>query len=188
MENQFNHIMVDLETMGQGNKAAICAIAAVEFDITTGVTGRRFYEKVALESSMSCGLEVDASTILWWLDQSESAREELVRDARDLTPVLFMLSHWLAANPFPKDYQIWGNGATFDPVILSNAFQAVGYPTPWHYSQVRDVRTMLMLFPMVKDYYPFRGTRHRADVDCLYQIDLVAETYRLATSRNDVTA
>lgn len=176
--------MVDLETMGQGNKAAICAIAALEFDISSGAIGRRFYEKVSLQSSMDHGLEVDASTIIWWLEQSEAARTELLLNARPLPQVLFKLKHWLAASPFAEELQIWGNGATFDPVILGNAFKAVGKEVPWDFKRVRDMRTMLMLFPMVKDYIHFRGTRHRADADCVYQVEVVSEIFRLCYHKN----
>ena len=67
-----SHIMLDLETMGNGNRAAIIAIGAVAFN-SSGVN-QRFYQQVRLDMSIDCGLEMDASTVLWWLQQSDAAR------------------------------------------------------------------------------------------------------------------
>ena len=48
------HVMLDLETMGNGANAAIIAIGAVSFN-ENGVADR-FYKQVALQSSVSIGL------------------------------------------------------------------------------------------------------------------------------------
>ena len=57
-------IMLDLEVMGNGSSAAICAIGAVEFDLESGELGREFYTIVNLESSVKAGGVIDASTVL----------------------------------------------------------------------------------------------------------------------------
>ncbi|MFM9673750.1 3'-5' exonuclease, partial [Streptomyces galilaeus] len=71
-----NHVMLDLETMGQGNNAAIVAIGAVFFEPTTGEIGDTFYRKIDLESAAQYG-EIDPNTVLWWLKQSDAARAEI---------------------------------------------------------------------------------------------------------------
>jgi DNA polymerase III epsilon subunit-like protein len=46
-------VMLDLETMGNGPRAAIVAIGAVEFDPDTGTVGERFYRAVDLATARS---------------------------------------------------------------------------------------------------------------------------------------
>jgi hypothetical protein len=186
MANQFHHVMIDLETMGNKNRAAICTIGAIEFDISSGVKGREFYEKIDLQSCLDLGLQIDGSTVRWWMGQPDQARNEIIQDGRNIHQVLFKLNHWFAA--CHPGYQVWGNGSSFDLVILESAFEAVGQQAPWDFRNERDVRTMLMLYPNVKDYVKHRGIKHHALSDCRYQIELVSEVFRLATSRNDVMA
>ncbi|MEM8381682.1 3'-5' exonuclease, partial [Morganella morganii] len=66
--NKFKHLMIDLETMGNKPDSAIVAIAAVPFDMVSGVTDDAlFYEIIDLRSSEKYGGSIDADTVLWWL-------------------------------------------------------------------------------------------------------------------------
>ncbi|MBS4064197.1 MAG: 3'-5' exoribonuclease [Chitinophagaceae bacterium] len=177
--DQYHNVMIDIETMGTNKRAVIASIAAVEFDLASGQKGRHFYEKVDIQSCLDLGLQVDGDTIKWWLNQPDQARAELVKDVRPLPQVLFKLTHWMAK--CSADTKVWGNGPSFDLVILGNAFQAVNQTPPWDYKNERCVRTMLMLFPMVRDYIHHRGIKHQPVADANYQIELVSECYRLAT-------
>jgi hypothetical protein len=176
MSKVFDHVMIDLETMGTRPDAAIVSIAAVEFDITTGEFGRKFYEKVELQSCLDLGMTVDGATIMWWLNQDEAARRELRNGQRNLNWVLFKLTHFLAAC---QEGQVWGNGISFDLAILSNAYRAVGQQRPWSHRVERDMRTMVMLNPDVKATTAFRGIKHHPVADCLHQIEVLSEIYRL---------
>lgn len=69
--------MLDIETMGNESFSSIVSIGALEFDIETGKTGKEFYVNVDLQSCMDLGLIVNASTIMWWLNQNEQARKDL---------------------------------------------------------------------------------------------------------------
>lgn len=71
-----NHLMIDLETMGNGPYAPVISIGAVFFDLKTGETGGDFSVNVSLESSMRYRARPDASTILWWMEQGEDARPD----------------------------------------------------------------------------------------------------------------
>lgn len=121
-----NNIMLDLETMGNGPMAAIVAIGAVEFDIGTCELGREFYRVVDLESSMRLGGVVDASTVMWWLGQSLEARCGINPKFGkcSLSNALIDFRGWVmqGVEDF-DDVLMWGNGATFDNVILSSAIE-----------------------------------------------------------------
>ncbi len=144
-------IMLDLETMGNGSSAAICAIGAVEFDLERGELGREFYTIVNLESSVKAGGIIDASTVLWWMKQSDAARAELQSNGTDIELALVRFNHWLDECGFaPKELCIWGNGAAFDNVILRSAYEKTGIKTPWEFWGDRCYRTAKNLLPSVE--------------------------------------
>jgi exodeoxyribonuclease VIII len=165
--------MLDLETMGKGPNAAIIAIGAVEFgiwqpgagDLFMPLIGSRFYEVVDLESSMADGGVCDASTILWWMQQSDEARAAFKRPGQKLFGVLGRFKNWL--NDIDKDLRIWGNGADFDNVILASAYQRLGRPVPWGYQSSRCYRTVRKLYPEI--VAQGIGVAHNALHDAEYQ-------------------
>jgi hypothetical protein len=155
------NVMLDLETLGNGSRAVIISIGAVEFDPVAGL-GREFYSNVSPESCVSAGLEIDASTVMWWMKQSEEARAAFKIPGGALAAVLQSFKSW-----FPAGAVVWGNGATFDNVILSNAYRAVGLKQPWHYADDRCYRTLKNLLPEVRQSSV--GTAHNALDDAKFQ-------------------
>ena len=104
-------VTVDLETMGNRAGSAIIAIGAVKFD--KNGTGDEFYKTIDLQSSVVGGGQMDASTVLWWLKQSEAARAEFFKPGESLIASLLAFKTWLGGD----GCKIWGNGASFDNVF-----------------------------------------------------------------------
>lgn len=156
------HIVLDLETMGDGPNAAIVAIGAAR--VRHGALMGTFYRAVNLRSAMACGGEVTASTIEWWLQQSEDARADMAAPGVHIGGALDEFKQWLSAG---VDL-VWGNGSGFDNVILTSAFRNSGKPEPWPFWADRDLRTILNLYPEAKDI-PFTGTKHNAQDDAVHQ-------------------
>jgi hypothetical protein len=75
-----NHLMIDLETMGNKPTAPIVSIGAVFFDPQSGKFGEEFYTAVQLESAMAQGAQPDGDTIIWWMKQSTEARAAICAD------------------------------------------------------------------------------------------------------------
>jgi len=162
------HVMLDLETLGNKSNSAILSIGAVEFNIETGETGFEFYERVDLQSCLNVGLIVNGSTFYWWLQQNEKARKEICKAADNLHNVLQKLNTYFA---ICGDFQLWGNGLTFDVSILENAYVKFGVQVmPWQFRNERDVRTLVAFAPEIKENYPFTGILHHPIADCKYQI------------------
>lgn len=156
------HIMLDLETMGTGPNAAIVAIGAVEFDLTDtgGALGDAFYQCISLENAMASGGQVDASTVLWWMKQSDEARAMFTRPAIDASPALLQFGNWVAGCSSPAHVRVWGNGASFDNVILASAYRRAGLALPWNNFNDRCYRTVKAMQPDLK--LQRTGTHHNA--------------------------
>jgi DNA polymerase III epsilon subunit-like protein len=159
-----NNVMLDLETMGTGPNAAIIAIGAVAFEPTGGL-GSTFYRVVELASSVEYGGEIDVSTILWWMKQSDAARGEFARLGIHIHCALDDFSLWIKGYKAPV--KVWGNGAAFDNVILRSAFVRAGIEVPWQYSNDRCYRTIKATRPDIK-VAPL-GTAHNALDDAMHQ-------------------
>lgn len=184
----YTHLMVDIESMGEKPDAPIVSIGAVFFDPASGQTGPVFYKVISLESAMEWGGVPDASTILFWLKETSEARSEIVMDhAIPLDDALLQFKDFIAENAANgKDtVQVWGNGATFDNVLLENSYARTGITCPWKFWNNRDVRTVVKLGKAVgcepRYEIPFDGEPHKAISDALHQVKYVSAIWQRLT-------
>lgn len=158
------HIMIDLETMGTSHDAPIFAIGAVAFSRKQGIIGAH-YTTNTLKSAVDLGAKLDPDTVTWWMRQSKEAQNALTHAKNDLTHGLTLLAMWMGNYTIDG---VWGNGAAFDNVILSNAYRMAGRLVPWHYHQDRCYRTMNALYGSDIEQEAV-GTAHNAVDDAEYQ-------------------
>lgn len=167
------NVMLDLETMGHSSNAAIVEIGACVFNSEEGVVSE-FSTMVSLESCLEEGLTVDASTILWWMRQKYEARGRFSTNekAPSLATALLAFKDWI-----PPKATVWGNGADFDNVILSNAYEVLGLKRPWPDFNDRCFRTMKKTFGSVQQ--PVReGVAHSALDDAKHQALWLLKIYK----------
>ena len=172
--------MVDLETLGQGQTAAIVSIGAVTFEPTTGKIGSELYVIVDAESAGKYG-QIDASTVSWWMQQSEDAREVFsAKKRKTLEGALDLFTYFVEMNTDRP--RVWGNGASFDNVILGNAYRATGKEQPWKYYNDLDVRTVVALGKAIgidpKKTMKREGTHHNALEDARFQAKYVSKVWQ----------
>jgi exodeoxyribonuclease VIII len=185
---KYPHATTDLETMGNTTTAAIVAIGCVAFSDEHNGTAE-FYRLVDLESSLDAGLTVTASTITWWLSQSDEARQDLTnRNHEALEPLYAALTGWskfltqhttvVEGRYVSNRFHHWTH-ATFDAPILTHAWSRVfneSRTPPIPYKCQRDIRTLDMLCPIE---YPKRSNiHHNALDDARYQAVYIRNTLR----------
>lgn len=180
---KFGHIMIDIETMGNESSVAIVSIGAVEFNMNTGETGKEFYTNVSLQSCLDIGLKINASTLMWWMKQSDEARKTLT-DGSPLHIKEALLKFSEFVNECGgKTAQVWGNSARFDLGILSDAYSKASFiGIPWDFRNERCVRTLVSFLPEIKNMTKFQGTAHNAIDDCHFQIKYCSETWNALTA------
>lgn len=176
-------IMIDIETLGTKPGSVIASIGAVAFDATTGVIGDKFYVKVDVADAQSEGLQIDASTVVWWMQQSDDARASTFagEDVAGLAMALEELHEYVKAEDAER---VWGNGPSFDLVQLEAAYSVLGEPAPWSFRAHRDLRTLRDLSGVE---IPDIGTAHNALDDAIAQAHAVIEAYKvlgLASAQN----
>jgi DNA polymerase III alpha subunit (gram-positive type) len=154
-------IMLDLETLGNTPGSVIVSLGACTF--SNGKIVDEFYERINAGSCAALGLHLDASTVVGWMGQNDHARAEIQKPGGQLRAVLSKFSAW-ASDP---NACVWGNGATFDNVLLSVAYTHAGLTRPWKYSNDRCYRTVKALYPETK--IDRIGTFHNAIDDAKSQ-------------------
>lgn len=116
------------------------------------------------------------------MEQGEDARKSLTSDTQELSTALTWLSDFITKHANPKFVQVWGNGASFDCVILRNSYALAGHQAPWQWWNDRDVRTIVELGKAIgfepKRDMPFEGTRHNALDDAIHQAKYVSAIWK----------
>lgn len=170
-----NHIMIDIETMGKGDDAVITTIGAVVFDPNTGEHTSEFYCVTKMREQIDSGRYVDADTLKWWLEQSDEARQALFAPnalpIKEALRTLGVFVYKAKKNANVKKMKVWSNGSNFDIAILTNAYKQYDIEVPWHYRDVRDVRTIVDLASHLVQYgdVKFEGEKHNALADAIHQ-------------------
>lgn len=158
-------IMLDIETLDTRPSAVILSIGAIRFDAETpNAFGATFHRFVDIDSNLAYGRTVSGQTIMWWLDQDVVARKRLLEGKAE--PLATVLTD-LAAFITPED-TVWGNGASFDNVILADAFRSCGIPLPWRFWNDLCFRTLKKVFRAVPKPQ-FVGVEHDALDDATNQ-------------------
>ncbi|ENY7424411.1 3'-5' exoribonuclease [Escherichia coli] len=175
----WNHLSVDLETMGKNPDAPIISIGAIFFDPQTGDMGPEFSKTIDIDTA---GGVIDRDTIKWWLKQSREAQSAIFTDEIPLDDALLQLREFINENSGESFVQIWGNGANFDNVILRRSYERQGIPCPWRYYNDRDVRTIVELGNAigfdVRMAIPFEGVPHNALDDARHQAKQVSAIWQ----------
>jgi hypothetical protein len=165
--------MLDLETLGTRPGCVILTLGAVKFDpYTLNDPGPGIYFRVDVDEQTALGREVQEDTLQWWLDQVEDVREEALgkQDRVSLDTMYRDLNRFLVGVN-----NIWAQGPLFDFAILEHLYRQMGWPTPWHYWQIRDSRTLFGVHgdPRVKG----KAGLHNALEDCVSQATAVQQIY-----------
>lgn len=170
------HIMLALETMGNGHNAAIMSAGIIAFKLTAGAEPDIIGELEAvvdLDSAVRHGGVIDSRKALWWMQPAQEPARADYLGKKNLTlslgAALNEISHFIrnysAVEPLPL---IWGDGNEYnDTIVLRTAYQNAGVALPWKYRQERCFRTVHDV--LAPDVIPpkFEGIRHTAKAEAL---------------------
>ena len=157
-------VMLDFETLGNGKDKCLCQVGAVYFDRVTGELGAEYKANIDAASQAIFGARIDASTVYWWLQQSDAARASICAPGRYVTIVMNELNEFL--KPASR---IWSH-ATFDFVTLMDTFKLIGITPKFSYRVGLDLRTLVYLAGISTSDHVRQGTHHDALDDAKFQV------------------
>lgn len=117
------------------------------------------------------------------MQQSEEARMAICdEDAIPISSALIKLNTFILDNSDIDKVQVWGNGATFDNVILRASYDRELIPCLWKFWNDRDVRTIVELGRQIginpRRDIPFEGDLHNALADAKHQVKYVSAIWQ----------
>jgi len=167
--------MLDIETLGTGPSAIVTSIGAVFFDPQSGQVGAEFYRELNFQDQIDLGRVPTQSTIEFWFSQPKEAQAAFLREGKvSSQQALLELRSFVKDNSDVDKCKPWGNGPSFDLTILESLFKDCQVMHPWHFRNVRCLRTF-------KEYVfsgkgiTREGVYHHALDDCKHQIKIVTE-------------
>jgi hypothetical protein len=193
MAKVFEHLMLDLETLGLLANCAILSVGLVPFMEVNPEAKlvRRYSEEEQKSGSFYTILsqksqvlrETNAQTLSWWKNQSPEARKVLEASANSTKPVSHSCWDILEYMSGRKECQetgnerylvIWGNGAAFDNAALKSLI-GIYHPEDlskvWNYKLDGCYRTVLAAYKSLEGQKPAPlGVEHNALDDCYSQI------------------
>lgn len=177
-----NDLMIDIETLGKGTDAVVVSIGAVFFDIANGHLGPEFVGKFNIDQQLERGRKVDGSTLQFWLTQDEEAKSLFSEiHAVDTADTLIALNDFIQGTRDKLHYvapgsklRVWGNGATFDIVIMESLYKSYGAEAPWSFRDIMDLRTFRR-FLGHNDNIINNGIKHNALDDAKAQAQFILD-------------
>lgn len=137
------HLMFDIETLDTKPTAIVLSIGAVLF--TEEGIKEKFYINLSMKEQLEKGRSLSESTFYWWMNQSQEASSALTKDVFAVRSGLGQLMHWMkhTCQIDMKYVKVWGNGATFDNVIMRDLLTSYGYSEEflWRFYNDRCFRT-----------------------------------------------
>lgn len=164
--------MIDIETMGTGEKAAMIQLAGCYFDRNTGELGKKFCENINLQDCLDNGFTKDPSTEKWWSEQNQDILNDILSNNRKVEDVIKDFSLFMKGADC-----IWSH-ATFDfPIVQTylKHFKARYMP----YKGARDIRTLVDLSGIDLNDYNWKAKTHNALDDCKFQVKYCVDALKL---------
>lgn len=141
LRNPFPAVMIDLETLSSDTDAPVIQIGATAFSFATGEYGETITILVCPDLRK---YPASLSTVAWWMQQDQAARDSVARcaaEGRSPYEALRDLRSFIENNCV-ADVEVWAMPPEFDLTILANMARLEGAKLPWKYNKTRDLRTL----------------------------------------------
>lgn len=138
-------MMIDIETLGTKPNAVVLSVAATAFTQADGIVDEFETTLDVDEQIEQLDRSIDYSTLVFWMDQPKKAKEKAFSETRDALGgglsefIGFFNNHRHDRDPLPT----WALPPSFDATITGHLIHTFGLNVPWHYRELRDLRTLL---------------------------------------------
>ncbi len=170
--NEFEHVMIDIETLSTKNNARILTISAVKFNLLEENQNKIENElEMLIDQDLTYeemqAFDINVDTMSWWEKREKEIYEyNFKKEPRiNLKDALIRLNEFLGKST----KHFWCQGMNFDPIILEHAYSFYGLKPVWKFYEWRDSRTIIKL---LYEYNPPNSNQnnHKSIDDCKNQI------------------
>jgi len=159
-------LMIDLETLGTKANSVVLSLGACFFD-SERILKKDFYCEFDRECQSSKGRRMSPETFRWWSEQvTVMPGLEGANNHKNLQNFI----DWVNVTQVEedRDCKVWSNGASFDIPMIESMMETYNFTnTPWKFWNVRDVRTIVDIYPeckgeVVNDHNALRDAKNQA--------------------------
>lgn len=166
-------IMIDIETLGRRNDAAIREVGLVAFEYDGTIISKRQFT-VSPEVWNTYSRTFSGETIIW-LKMGGSIDTEF--NCRSYQELITNINRFMRAHLTENDH-IWSKGH-MDLEVLKDLYETLDEKIPWAFWQPRDMRTIIDLY---KDNQNM-PTRHSAMYDATQQTNELLKSITFIKSK-----
>lgn len=170
-----NQAMIDIETLGHDADHVVLSIGIAVFTEQKIIETKEIMLDV--ESQLKGGKMINASTLEFWSKQPAGLLHSQAFQGERYTTrgALHELEYIMQTHNVGYT---WAKSVRFDLNIISDLYKQNNMEQPWKYYNEQELRTLIMLYPQLKNL-PFRGTKHGALADAVYQAEQVMEVLKI---------
>lgn len=174
-------VMLDFETLGNGKDKCLRQVGAVYFDNITGELGQELKLTIDAATHEKIGGKLDASTVYWWLSQSDEARASILDPNKvDILVALSELNIFLSSAT-----RIWSH-ATFDFVTLMDCLKQAAIKPSFSYKAGMDLRTLVYLAGTSVSDFLREGVHHDGLADAKHQVKYCVAAFNAVKTNSKV--
>jgi len=165
-----NRLMIDIETLASSEDALVLSIGAVVFNSDRVV--RDFY--VNVDPYSQPGGHIEVSNIMWWLQQSDGARQAFFNEDYPSQHPIVALDRLADFYHDNKIAEVWANPPTFDLAVIRNLwkdttgkYSDMSFIWPW--KKEMCFRTAMRVAPNMERLKRDKASHHNALEDARHQ-------------------
>lgn len=159
------YIVIDIETLGRRNDAAVTQVGIVIADENFDVLDS-YLIQVTPDAWNTCDRTFTGETLLWWMEQKNTPTSKkpthIVHSYKYLVDKLYQIFDRYNT----EDTTIWTEGL-MDLFCIKDLCEYFDMNTPWEFWQPRDIRTVK---DFIKEWKTFENNNHNALDDALNQL------------------
>ena len=134
------YIIIDIETLGRRNDAAITQVGIVIADETFSILDK-YLIQVSPEAWNTCNRTFTGETLLWWMEQKNSPISNIgTSSAYNSYYAAMSALNGIFRRYNTDDTIVWTKG-TMDLFCIKDLCEYLNISTPWKFWQPRDIRT-----------------------------------------------
>lgn len=182
------NFMVDIETLGTQSTSIILSVGVVPFTHEVVLRDQATEFLLNIDEQFKRGRTLSASTLSWWMGQTDTVRMPIFNVPRDRTidetisDINYYFFHQCEKHYNDENFndrsaiKVWSNGPTFDLKILENLYEQMGRNLPYHYRSPRCQRTIEALHGKDVIKAPADDTQlHNAKYDAIFQAERIVD-------------
>ena len=161
------HIIIDIETLGRRNDAAVTQVGIVIADKNFAIINS-YLIQITPNAWNTCNRTFTGETLLWWIQQTNTPVSEFPTQIANSYKYLAKKLNYIFRRYNTEETIVWTKGS-MDLFCLKDLCEYFNIDTPWKFWQPRDIRTAKEI---IKDWKTIENNNsHNALNDALTELE-----------------